>query len=450
MTDTRGQASVGTESRPVSVGELTQRIKGVLEPAFQEVWIAGEISNFKHHTSGHMYFTLKDADAQIRSVMFRFQNASLKFKPQEGQKVHAFGDVSVFPRDGTYQLYVKKMTPAGRGDLYLAFERLKAKLSAEGLFDASRKKPLPFLPRQIGIVTSPTGAALQDMVRILRARDPLVDIFVMPVRVQGDGAAEQIAAAIRAFNTAKRVQLLIVGRGGGSIEDLWAFNEEVVARAIAASEIPVISAVGHETDFTIADFAADYRAATPSNAAEIAVPVLEDIRRQLTRAREEIGRLLRSRLESYELRLDRLSRCDLFRPDKRLADLQQRLDAVQDTLISRQIQIVERTQHQLELVQRRLIAVPVLFMRNRWHRLSILSVRLRSFSLAKHSARLDVLRATIMAFDPTAPLKRGYSITQLPDGTVVRSYQQVAVNQKVGIRLGEGHLECKVIRRNFL
>ena len=254
-----------------SVSELSQQIRNLLEKEFPDVWVVGEVSNFRAASSGHLYFTLKDESAQIRAVCFRNQARYLKFRPQDGISVIARGHLSVYETRGEYQLYIEYLEPAGLGALQLAFEQLKQKLAAEGLFDPGRKKPLPLLPRTVGVVTSPTGAVIRDILRVLRRRFRNMNVMLGPVKVQGEGAAEEIVEGIKTLNRQTGVDVIIVARGGGSLEDLWAFNEEIVARAIAASKIPIISAVGHETDFTIADFVADLRAPTPSAAAALVV-----------------------------------------------------------------------------------------------------------------------------------------------------------------------------------
>jgi exodeoxyribonuclease VII large subunit len=269
------------EKNVITITELTRQIKYSLETSFPRVWVEGEISNFKQHTSGHLYFTMKDEGAQISAVMWRSRVANLAFQPEDGMKVIARGSITVYPPRGNYQIDVEQIQPVGLGELQVAFERLKQKLATEGLFDADHKKPIPEFPERIGIITSETGAALQDIRNVLSRRHPSVEVILVPVRVQGTGAAEEIAEAIKRMNRIGNVDVLIVGRGGGSLEDLWAFNEEVVARAIYASKIPIVSAVGHEIDFSIADLVADLRAPTPSAAAELIVrdrtELLEDI-----------------------------------------------------------------------------------------------------------------------------------------------------------------------------
>ena len=324
-----------TENRPhvFTVSEITAAVRGVLEDVFDAVWIEGEISNLRVPASGHNYFVLKDDKAQVRCVLFRNYRSELKFAPADGDQVLLFGRVSVYEARGEYQVIVETMEPRGLGALQKAFEQLKEKLDKEGLFKEEAKKSIPEFPWKVGIITSETGAAVRDILNIMQRRNPKVSVLLHPVKVQGDGAAEEIAQAIETMNRRKDVDVLIVGRGGGSIEDLWAFNEEVVARAIYKSKIPVISAVGHEIDFTIADFVADLRAPTPSAAAELAVPVLEDIARQIV---DFIQRLVGSQMEmveDYKRRLKNLIDRRFFReprhileiPEQRLDDLVQRL-----------------------------------------------------------------------------------------------------------------------------
>ena len=292
---------MSVEKQIVSVSDITRQIKMSLEQRFPRVWIQGEISNFKHHTSGHLYFTLKDEGAQISATMWRNRVASLLFTPEDGMKVIARGGITVYPPRGSYQIDVEQLTPVGMGELQIAFDRLKQKLAGEGLFDESRKRPLPMFPERIGIITSETGAALQDMRTVIARRFPCVELILAPVRVQGAGASDEIAQALREMNRHGKVDVIVVGRGGGSLEDLWAFNEEVVARAIFASEIPVVSAVGHEIDFTIADFVADLRAPTPSAAAEMIVPdrleLLELLRNNEYTMRQALAQMITTNRE---------------------------------------------------------------------------------------------------------------------------------------------------------
>ncbi len=308
-----------------SVAELTQNIKALLEDNYPDVWVSGEISNFKAHHNGHFYFNLKDKSARLSAVMFRGNNQLLRFKPEEGMEVVCHGRVTVYAPYGNYQLMVNAMEPQGLGALQLAFEQLKKQLAKEGLFDESRKQALPRFPRCLGVVTSPSGAAVRDIIRVATRRYPGIKILVVPTAVQGEGAASQIAAAIERLNQLGTVDVIIAGRGGGSIEDLWAFNEEVVARAIAASEIPVISAVGHETDFTIADFVADLRAATPSAAAEEAVPSQEEWAYTVAQWRYRLARSMQQVLIRKTEQLTQW-RQRLTSPGQRLEEWMLRLD----------------------------------------------------------------------------------------------------------------------------
>ncbi|MBI3540834.1 MAG: exodeoxyribonuclease VII large subunit [Deltaproteobacteria bacterium] len=329
-----------------SVSEISREIKGLLEENFSDLWIGGEISNFRPASSGHYYFSLKDEKSQIRAVMFRGSNQLLKFQLENGLSVVCYGRISVYEPRGEYQVIVEMMEPKGIGSLQLAFEQLKKKLEAEGLFEASRKREIPFLPRKIGIVTSPTGAVIRDMIHVLTRRFPNIQILLNPVLVQGEGAAGEIAKAIEELNEHNDIDILIVGRGGGSMEDLWAFNEEVVARAIAASRIPVISAVGHETDFTIADFVADLRAPTPSAAAELAVPVKRDL---LATVIEHQGRLLQAIEQRFEnLRLLLRQWEGYFSdPGRRLTEALLRVDHLRE-------QMSVAMSHQMEFAEEKL------------------------------------------------------------------------------------------------
>ncbi len=342
-------------SRVVSVSDITRLIKQSLEQRFTRVWVQGEISNFKRHTSGHFYFTLKDEGAQISATMWRSRAANLLFAPEDGMKVIARGGITVYPPRGNYQIDVEQLTPVGIGELQIAFERLKRKLAAEGLFDESRKRPLPKFPERIGVITSETGAALQDIRTVLARRFSGVELLLLPVRVQGAGAADEIAQALRDMNRYGSVDVIIVGRGGGSLEDLWSFNEEVVARAIAASHIPVVSAVGHEIDFTIADFVADLRAPTPSAAAEMVVPdgaeLLELIRNYEYTMRQEALQLIdghRERVQSL------LSSYAFNRPKDIVREYVQRLDELVRVQEMRAHHLYERTQHTHESLHKRL------------------------------------------------------------------------------------------------
>lgn len=340
-----------------SVSEVNNFIKQLLAstPILSSIMVRGEISNFKCYASGHCYFTLKDASSALKCVMFRSQAQHLRFQPVNGLSVIASGNIAVYERDGVYQLYVDSLAPEGKGDLALAYEQLKNRLAAEGLFAKDRKKALPKFPKKIGVVTSLSGAVLRDIYHVTKRRWPAVQLVLYPVQVQGEFSAKQVALAIEFFNTKYAVDVMIVGRGGGSMEDLWSFNEEVVVRAIAASKIPIISAVGHETDFSLADFAADVRAATPSQAAELAVPDRDELKRYVVRMQRQLAQMARRELNERRLRLQACQKNKLLqRPELLLADRRQRLD----NLISKLRQCLDENitvkNHQLSLALEKL------------------------------------------------------------------------------------------------
>lgn len=331
-----------------SVGELTERIRQLFEEHFTELWVRGEISNFKHHSSGHMYFSLKDASAQLKAVMFRGDNQYLEFQPRDGMAVLAWGRLSIYPPRGDYQLVVRRLQPLGEGELYLAFQALKEKLAREGLFDPALKRSLPLFPRRIGIVTSLTGAAIRDLLNILKRRYPPAQVIIYNARVQGVEAAAEIVAGIETFNRLQLVDVLIVGRGGGSLEDLWPFNEEIVARAIRASRIPVVSAVGHETDFTISDFVADLRAPTPSAAAELVVPDQKELLARLDELQQRLPELMKQLLKRRREKLEFLvHHRALRRPEELLQGAMQQLDYLTERLERQMQHIVERYRERL-------------------------------------------------------------------------------------------------------
>ncbi len=391
------------EERIYSVSELTREIKQLLEGSFPRLWVEGEISNFKRHSSGHLYFTLKDEQAQINCAMWRFRAQSLLYRLEDGMKVLVQGDLQVYERGGTYQIIVQDVQPAGVGALQMAFEQLKKKLFAEGLFDEAHKKPIPQYPERVGVVTSPTGAAIRDIISVIRRRFPGTEILLYPVRVQGDGAAEEIAAAIRHFNEYGEVDVLIVGRGGGSLEDLWAFNEEVVARAIFASRIPIISAVGHEVDFSISDFVADRRAPTPSAAAEMVVKDRRELAGVLNYYREKLAGEITRKIHLHREQLQQYRRSYAFRrPEDLIYQKMQQLD---------------------ELSRKISLAV--------------------GHHLTTRKQHLERLRSQLRALSPNAVLQRGYSICY-KDGTVVRDVAQVQVLDIVQVKLARGQFLSQV------
>jgi exodeoxyribonuclease VII large subunit len=441
------------ERRILSVGDLTRRIKKAVEDQVRTVWVAGEISNYRGAgPSGHHYFTLKDAESQIPCAMWKGMASRLRFVPENGMEVAAFGKVDVYLPYGKYQLIVDEMEPRGVGTLQQRFEQLKEKLSREGLFDPARKRPLPFLPRRLGLVTSPTGAAVQDMLRTLRTRCPIVETFVCPVRVQGEGAALEIAAAVAQLNLSMPdLDVLIVGRGGGSIEDLWAFNEEAVARAIHASRIPVISAVGHETDTTIADFVADVRALTPTDAAVKAVPRLDDLLAALDDLGAKLRRGLRVKADLVRAQLDALAGGRALGRVEELPPLQaQRLDDLAERLNLGLVQAVHYLRERLDLHRQALFAdLPRLPEAGR-QRLADLSSLLQMQVRRVHEtagARLRQAAAQLEALSPVAILARGYSITRLEEGgTILRDAGEAKPGDRLRTRLGRGSLQSRVER----
>ena len=438
-----------TDRRVLSVSQLSQQLAAVMEERFPAVWIEGEISNFKVYGSGHAYFTLKDEGAQLRCVLFRNRTRRIRFEPKDGLHVLAFGAVEVYAQRGEYQLVVELLEPKGLGALQLAFAQLKERLQAEGLFNPARKRPLPRFPRRIGIVTSPSGAALRDMLRVIGRRFGDIHIVVAPARVQGEGAAAEVAQGIRELNALGGVDVIIVGRGGGSLEDLWAFNDEMLARTIAASKIPVISAVGHEVDFTIADFVADVRAATPSNAAELVVKEKRAIVESLGDLEVRLRRGMRRTLAAHRERLERSQgRRVLTDPARPLRDLQRRLDDARARLRRAALAAVAGAERRVALAGRSLRTLsPVARTVNGRRALTELQGRLergahRGLDRSRHAlagaaGRLDSL-------SPLAVLGRGYSLTRTSEGRIVRSWREVDAGDAVRVLLHEGSLDCRV------
>ena len=444
----------GPAKKIYSVTELSLEIRNLLEKQFPDVWVTGEVSNFRAAGSGHLYFTLKDETAQLRAVCFRNQARYLKFKPQDGLAVIARGRLSVYEARGEYQLYVEFLEPAGLGALQLAFEQLKQKLAAEGLFDLARKKPLPVLPRAIGVVTSPTGAVLRDILRILRRRFRNMNVVLYPAKVQGEGAAQEIAEGIEYFSRCGLVDVTIVARGGGSLEDLWAFNEEVVARAIAASQIPVISAVGHETDFTIADFVADLRAPTPSAAAELVVHRKQDFVTELENRTRRMVQIVRLKLSEAWRAVTELRMHPGFQTlATRVAERAQRVDEYVVAL-DRLIRALLHAARQ-EWLRASAGVVRYDFTRHLRLKRATLEEREQRFQndfrrfLAERRNRLAQLEAVLKERSPRTILERGYSITRDADGKVVRDAAQVAVGAEVSVHLAHGELGAVVRNRKI-
>lgn len=385
-----------------TVTEINNYIKSLVdnEPQLRNVQIVGEISNFKRYPSGHCYFTLKDSGAVLKCVMFRGKAMSMKFDPQNGDTVLAIGRITVYERDGVYQLYADMLLQQGVGDLMVAYEKLKAKLEAEGLFSSERKQAIPMNPKTVGIITSPVGAAVRDVITVSRRRNRGIKLLLYPVKVQGEGASTEIARAINFFNKHNLADVLIVGRGGGSIEELWAFNDEQTVRAVASSAIPVISAVGHETDFTLCDFAADVRAATPSQAAELAVADAEGYILQVENLQRRLKHFMQARLEQEEYRLDRASNSWALKdPERLFADGALRTDAAYNKLLTKMDSLLKECAHKFEL----------------------------------QAARLDNL-------SPLSVLARGYSVTQTEDFKVVTSTQQVRWGEELVTTVADGKI----------
>ena len=391
---------------PISVTDLNKYIKDKIDKdeVLNNVLVKGEISNYKHHYTGHLYFTLKDENSLIKCIMFKGYAANLKFEPKDGMKVTILGSVSVFERDGVYQIYVKAMQEDGIGSLYKAYEEMKAKLEREGLFDQSHKKKIPLMPKCIGVLTSNTGAVIRDIINVSTRRNPNVYIKLLPVPVQGEGAAEKIVDAINLMNEKKLADVIIVARGGGSLEDLWPFNEEIVARAIYNSELPVISAVGHETDFTIADFVADLRAPTPSAAAELAVPNILDLKMKLEGYNNRYKLALKKKVEFMKLRYEKCMNSRVFKEP---------LQKINEKYI--------------------LLDMKVKSIQN-----SISNIyNSKKTNMIKHIAKLDAL-------SPLKTLTRGYSIVQT-NGKIVKSINQIKKDDEIDIKLIDGNAKAKVM-----
>ena len=393
-------------SESITVSELNQIIKSLVdgEPLLNRVCVRGELSNYKIYPSGHHYFTLKDAESSLRCVMFKSSASKLRFRPESGMGVTAFGRISVFPRDGAYQLYCSDLIPEGTGDLQIAYEQLKAKLAAEGLFDPRHKKPLPQYPKKIAIITSSAGAAVHDMIRILGRRWPMTKVILLPVRVQGVEAPPEIVGAIRYANRHKVADLIITGRGGGSIEDLWAFNDERVARAIYESELPVISAVGHEPDVTISDYVADVRASTPSNAAEIAVPDEADIRELLANMSIRQTQAMRKSITRLSTRLDDFKGRRVLRDPMAYVDTKRsELDHVQDRLVAAAEKLCSANRH-----------------------------------------KFVALASALDAMSPLKVLSRGYAIASDAEGKLVKSVGDVTGGDVLSLSVSDGTIKCTV------
>ena len=397
--------SEAKEKQIYTVTELTKYIRQIIENSFPHIWVEGEISNFVLHSSGHMYFSLKDAGSVVQCAMFKRSNEKLKFRPKDGMKVICFGKISVYEPRGSYQLIVEEIEPKGIGALQLQFQQLKEKLQKEGLFDPAHKVPIPHLPTRIGIVTSPTGAAIRDILNIALRRFSNVEIIIYPVRVQGEGSKDEIASAIKDFNALNNIDVMIVGRGGGSLEDLWAFNEEVVARAIYGSVIPVISAVGHEIDYTIADFVADLRAPTPSAAAELVIPRKEDLVNSISTNTVRLRNALLNSLGAMAQRLAKLS---------------------QSYALKQPLKMVEKYEQMIDDLRK--------------------DIAIRINHLVKlHGENYNLLAQKLAVLSPLSILSRGYSVSsRLPEKKIIKDARDISVGDRIETRLGKGAFISKI------
>jgi exodeoxyribonuclease VII large subunit len=438
----------------LTVQALTKYIKRKFDfdPHLQDVFVKGEISNYKKHTSGHLYFTLKDNKAKILAVMFSSQAKKLRFEPENGMTVLLHGEVTVYEPSGQYQMYVKEMEPEGIGALYLAFEQLKEKLSKEGLFNKDRKKPLPLYPKTVGVVTSPTGAAIRDILTTIKRRYPIAKIIIYPALVQGNAAAASIVSAIETANARKEADLLIVGRGGGSIEELWAFNEEAVARAIFASEIPVISAVGHETDTTIADFVADLRAPTPTGAAELAVPNIDDLIERILNRKIRLIRAIKERTNVEAKRLDRLTKSYAFRyPQKLFEQKTEHLDRTVEQANRLLKQKIADTNQKMKYLEQRLKSNhPQAQFDAANNKLGQQVKRMsRSFESIFKLKEKEFLSqvSTLNVLSPLKVMERGYSIAYDSKDHIIKSINHVKVGDSIKVTLTDGTLKAKIIER---
>ena len=443
------QLNLQPERKSFTVTELTVRIRDLLTRNFTDVWVEGEISNCRAAQSGHVYCTLKDDRSQIRCVWFKTQMRGIKFRPEDGLKVSVRGSISVYEARGEYQIYVESMEPIGRGALQLAFEQLKRRLEAEGCFDEARKKQLPLLPSRIGLITSPKGAAVRDVVRILRRRFPNVCLTIYPVRVQGEGSALEIVEAVRYFNQMRSVDVLILARGGGSIEDLWAFNEESLARAVIASQIPVISGVGHETDFTICDFVADVRASTPSAAAELVVQTRREFDKHIADLRDALAEQMRYRILVLSRRIHEFGgRRGFRRPLDILRQQRQRADELASRLAFGLRARLEQSRKRFTAAQLRI--------RSFDFRIKLAAFRLRltrqgdqlaarmDQQVRRKRDHLERLSVQLQERSPLKVLERGYAIATDAAGNVLRDASQVAVGGSVAVRLHRGTLQTEV------
>jgi exodeoxyribonuclease VII large subunit len=443
---------LGDHKQILTVSELTLQVKKHLEKGFEEVWLEGEISNFRSPSSGHYYFTLKDDTSQIRAVIFRFMGRYLKYQPQDGLQIMCRGRISLYEPRGEYQIILDYMEPKGVGSLQIAFDQLKEKLKKEGLFDSEHKRPLPFLPTTIGVVTSPTGAVIKDIINVIGRRFPNVALLINPVKVQGEGSSQEIATAIATLNRISGIDVIILARGGGSLEDLWSFNEEIVARAIYLSTIPVVSAVGHEIDFTIADFVADLRAPTPSAAAELVVRDKKELARLIVslsdRLRNRIVQVIETEKQQSVFLQKRLPDLRL-----RLGDLHLRADDLKTRLAPRVLHLLRLRQEMLQGKRvRLLLRNPRLIIEDAFKRVTLSQKGLTNsirLVFQQFRQRFETYAGALEGLSPLNVLKRGYSITHLlPSYQIVKESTVLSPGDRVNVILGKGDICCTVEKIN--
>ncbi len=449
IRESASQTLVESSQKVYTVSELNSEFKFLLESTYPSIWVEGEISNFQHAMSGHFYFSLKDDKSQIKAVMWKSNHRSLKWRPENGMKVLVNGRITLYEPNGNYQIDALQIIQHGKGDLHAAFEQLKEKLKAEGLFDPKRKRPIPMLPRKIGIVTSPTGAAIKDILNILNRRFLNLHVLIYPAKVQGEDAAPTIAEGIRILNRFTDIDVLIVGRGGGSIEDLWPFNEEIVARAIVASRIPVISAVGHEIDTTISDFAADLRAPTPSAAAELVIGKKSELIENVSHLSKRLNGAVRHQL------LDSKHSVQVLAQNRAFAGFPQRIHTLQQTLDDQETRVrngLTRFHH--VLTRRLLVAGQKLNAGQLRHLIEVKRSQLNAFTTsAVNRLRLHInngrhglsnFAGKLDSLSPLSVLERGYSIASSESGTILKQSDQATAGEKIRVRLHRGNLKCQV------
>ncbi|MBT2214413.1 exodeoxyribonuclease VII large subunit [Virgibacillus dakarensis] len=436
----------------LTVTALTKYIKRKIDsdPHLKNIWLKGEISNFKHHSRGHMYLTIKDEQTRIQAVMFAGNNRRLKFQPENGMNVLIKGEIGVFEPHGQYQLYIQQMEPDGIGALYLAFEQLKEKLNKQGYFDQSVKKQLPMYPKHIGVITSPTGAAVRDIITTIKRRYPIVATTVIPVLVQGRNAAASIKRAIELANEKAMFDLLIVGRGGGSIEELWSFNEEAVAHAIFHSKIPIISAVGHETDITISDYIADLRAPTPTGAAEMAVPSQTELQEKIIGLKRSLTRAMKQKAHTSEQQLNQMQEAYAFRYPKQLVvQKEQELDKQVERLSKAFRQVLTTKRGSLQNIEQRLVTQhpksQVAQMKKELKQLEKQHTFLMKQIVEKKSAQFTNIIEKLTLLNPLETMKRGYAIPFAHNGEIIHSAGKVEINDKITVKLADGSLACNVL-----